>query len=127
MDSNRVEDAVDLRKQFGLLGNPYSCSVLEMMVALAVRCERHIMGSIEIGDRTGEWFWEMIFNLGLDGMDNVNFDPEYVDMVTSRLLTRRYKSNGEGGLFTVNNRPEDMRIADIWYQMAWYLSERKRY
>lgn len=125
-DSNRVDDAVAFRKRFGYQGNEYSCSILEMMVALAVRCEEHIMGSQDIGDRTGEWFWGMIYNLGLDGMDNANFDPEYVDIVTSRLLHRRYKRNGEGGLFTVNSRPEDMRTVDIWYQMAWYLAERER-
>lgn len=62
MDSNRVDDAVDFRRRFGYLGKEHSCSVLEMMVALAVRCEEHIMGNQEIGDRTGEWFWEMIYN-----------------------------------------------------------------
>lgn len=126
MDLNRVHDAIDFRRRFGYEGGN-SCSVLEMMVALAVRCEEHIMGDSDIGDRTGEWFWEMIYNLGLENMDDANFDPEYVDTVTARLLHREYGRNGEGGLFTVTNRAEDMRTVDIWYQMAWYLAEREGY
>jgi alpha-D-xyloside xylohydrolase len=51
------------------------------------------------------------------------FDPEYVDDVISRLLYRQYGRHGEGGLFLVRNRPEDLREVDIWYQMCWHLNE----
>ena len=76
MDGNRAEDGVDLRYRFGY-ENGYSssmisvyldnrmCSVLEMMIALAIRCEEHIMDDPDIGNRTGQWFWNMIVNLGL--------------------------------------------------------------
>ena len=68
MDGNRAEDGVDLRYRFGY-ENGYSssmisvyldnrmCSVLEMMIALAIRCEEHIMDDPDIGNRTGQWFW----------------------------------------------------------------------
>jgi len=128
MDANRAEDGVGLRYQFGdgvvsdyLVDSP--CSLLEMMVALSRRCEVHIMGNYDIGDRTGEWFWGMIANLGLDKMKDQDFNPEYVDMVISRLLLREYGPHGEGGLFTVRKRSEDLRDIDIWYQMSWYLDE----
>src|SRR5574344_1495256 len=62
MDGNRAEDGVGLRYRFGYeqhyddrLISAYldnrPCSVLEMMVALAVRCEDHIMGDSEMGNR----------------------------------------------------------------------------
>lgn len=131
MDDNRAVDGIDLRYRFGdecsfpgpmiaSLLDDSPCSVLEMMVALAVRCEEHIMDDPDIGNRTGKWFWGMIRNLGLDGMNDFRFDCRYVDDVLYRLLERRYGRNGDGGLFTVNNG-RDMRQTDIWYQMNYYL------
>lgn len=133
MDGNRADDGVDLRYRFGSL-NGYSeaeiaaeldcrpCSVLEMMTALAVRCEEHIMSDPDIGDRTGKWFWAMVSNLGLIEMDDEHFDEAYCGCVIDRFLNRRYKPNGEGGLFRVKNG-KDMRGIEIWYQMCWYLKK----
>lgn len=134
LDSNRAEDGVNLRYRFGRIYS-YSyeiidscfesqeCSILEMMVALSVKCEEHIMGDPEIGDRTGMWFWGMIFNLELEQMSDNSYNAKYVDEVIHRLLYREYDRNGSGGLFTVNHRSEDMRDTDIWYQMCWHLEE----
>lgn len=133
-DENREADGINLRYRFGydhshseavvaaLLDNK-PCSILEMMVALAVRCEEHIMSDPDIGDRTGVWFWEMIESLGLKDMTNENFDRDYVQNVIDRFLNHTYRRNGRGGLFTVKNRIRDMRNAEIWYQMCWYLDE----
>lgn len=38
---------------------------LEMIIALAIRLEEHIMDDPDIGNRTGQWFWDMIVSLGL--------------------------------------------------------------
>lgn len=134
IDGNRAEDGVDLRYRFGseckckgaeiaaYLDNR-SCSILEMMVALAIRCEEHIMDDPDIGNRTGQWFWGMIDNLALGSMNNVNFDTSYVDRAIFRLINREYEQNGEGGLFTVNHCRRDLRSVEIWYQMCWYLDE----
>lgn len=134
MDGNRAEDGVDLRYRFGyenqLRGceiatylDDRECSVLEMMVALAHRCEEQIMDDPDIGNRTGQWFWNMIVNLGLGCMDDSKFDPDYVDQVISRFMDREYEKNGKGGLFTVNHQCRDLRTVEIWYQMCWYLDE----
>lgn len=130
-DDNRADDGVDLRFRFAR-ENGYSrsvvryldgpCSVLEMLVALAYRCEEHIMDDPDIGDRTGQWFWVMIRNLGLDSMTDNNFDEGYVDRKVNIFLDREYASNGEGGLFVVNNCAYDLRDVEIWYQMCWYLN-----
>ena len=63
-DSNRAEDGLDLRYRFAYnTGREYAeeyldgpCSVLEMMVALAIRCEECIMDDPKYGNRTGQWF-----------------------------------------------------------------------
>lgn len=132
MDANREEDGIDLRYRFitevgiprnyqevyGYLDGP--CSVLEMMIALAIRCEESIMDDPDIGDRTSEWFWLMMKNLGLDYMSDRKFDRDIAEEKISIFLDRKYKRNGEGGLFVVNGR-RDLRKVEIWYQMCWYL------
>lgn len=133
MDGNRAEDGADLRYRFGyersydgptiatyLDDKP--CSVLEMMVALSVRCEE-IMEDPEIGDRTGLWFWNMLANLGLDAMDDQQFDPDDTDDILNRFMNREYGSHGEGGLFLVRDPQQDLSNVEIWYQMNWYLDE----
>ena len=65
MDGNRAEDGVELRYRFGREQNypdamvaslldDTSCSILEMMIALSIRCEEHIMDNPDIGNRTGQ-------------------------------------------------------------------------
>lgn len=132
MDGNRAEDGTDLRYRFGyehdypgaLIVDALDirpCSVLEMMVALSIRCEEHIMSDDEVGDRTGQWFWNMIVSLGLGRMTDRNFDVRYVDDVIERFMQRQYDRDGKGGLFTVEGCHKDLRSVDIWYQMCWYL------
>lgn len=134
LDGNREEDGIDLRYRFGYECNydnsliasyldDHPCSVLEMIVALARRCEESIMSDPDYGDRTGQWFWSMIVNLGLGPMTDDKFDKDYVDFVVNRFLNREYKPNGEGGLFTVKHPSRDMRSVEIWYQMCWYIDE----
>ena len=132
MDGNRAADGIDLRYRFGRsvgyndieIANYLDvrpCSVLEMMVALALRCEEHIMEDPDIGDRTGQWFWNMIVSLGLAGMTLTRYDANYVDKVIDRFLNRDYERDGRGGLFRVESCKRDMRTIEIWYQMHMYL------
>lgn len=126
-DVNRAKDGADLRRRFALIHGyddvylDMPCSVLEMMIALSIRCEESIMDDPYIGDRTGQWFWGMINNLGLGGMSDDRFDRRYVDGVIDRFLRRIYEPNGRGGLFTIRNTDRDIRDLEIWVQMCWYL------
>ena len=129
-DRNRAEDGVDLRYRFGLirkhpeypeyLSGP--SSVLEMMIALAIRCEECIMDDPAYGNRTSQWFWGMIVSLGLGGMTDAIFDRDYVEECLTRFLNREYERNGKGGLFTVKGTRRDMRKMEIWYQLNAYLN-----
>lgn len=128
-DDNRADDGIQLRRRFALdyedrtLSNYISgpCSVLEMMVALAIRCEETIMDDAAMGNRTGQWFWGMIHNLDLNSMTDSKFDRNYVDDAIARLLNREYEPDGRGGLFTVKRCTRDMRTVEIWCQLSWYL------
>jgi hypothetical protein len=134
MDVNRAKDGRDLRYRFGyehcyerarisafLDDGP--CTVLEMLIALTMRCEEHIMDDPEAGNRLGQWFWDMINNLRLESMTDDNYDSSYTSLVISKLLNHDYGRNGDGGLFTVKHCIKDLRKAEIWYQMCWYLAE----
>lgn len=131
MDQNRAEDGIDLRYRFGdecgyiqpmiaSLLDIVPCSVLEMMIALSFQCE-NTMSDPEEGNRLSKWFWTMIDNLGLGSMDDNNFDEGFARFVIFRFLNREYSSNGEGGLFVINNCKYDLREVEIWCQMCWYL------
>lgn len=130
-DRNRADDGIGLRRRFATaegctdvleyLDDP--CSVLEMMIGLSVRCEETIMDDPMIGDRTGQWFWNMITNLGLGGMYDSRFDRRFVEDILIRFLDREYEPNGRGGLFTINNCEYDLRTVEIWHQLLWYLDD----
>ena len=133
-DGNRYEDGISLRYRFGyeedIPGAVISktldtrpCSVLEMMVALALRCEESIMDDALEGDRTSKWFWKMVENLGLIDMTDDNFWQSKAEEFITRFLDRKYKRNGRGGLFTVTQTDIDMRDEEIWYQAMWFLNE----
>lgn len=127
-DANRAEDGIYLRYRFAYdllddprreLGGP--CTVFEMMVALAIRCEETIMDDPDKGDRTGQWFWGMIVNLGLGAMTDDVFDIRVVESIIDRFLSRNYEPNGKGGLFTIRNYDTDLREMEIWNQLCRYL------
>lgn len=136
-DRNRCQDGIEMRFRFAevfgqgiytyhdvynyLINN--HCSVLEMMIALARRCEDHIMGDPDIGDRSGVWFFEMVRTLHLDQMTDENFDISYVEQVVKNLIEHNYARNGDGGLFSVRNQEIDMPRAEIWHQLNWHLGE----
>lgn len=128
-DQNRYFDGLDLRSRFLYTTSQTDvhhtlsggCSVLEMITALAIRCEETIMDDPGIGDRTGQWFWGMIVNLGLGGMTDDRFDEGLVCEIIDRFLNRDYAPDGTGGLFTITNCNKDLRTVEIWNQMCWYL------
>ena len=133
-DGNRAEDGVDLRYRFGNDRNvddriiatcldDHASSVLEVMIALSLRCEEIIYGNVEDHGPLAELFWTMIENLGLSNMTDDNFYEGYVDESISVFLDHDYSYNGEGGLFVVKDPPKDMRTVELWYQMHWYLNE----
>jgi hypothetical protein len=130
-DRNRAEDGENLRYRFAIekdydvssvltdLSGP--CSVLEMMVALAIRCEEQIADDPQYGNRTGQWFWKMVVNLGLGPMTNDMYDRRVVESILQTFLDREYKPDGEGGLFRIRDCDVDLRHVEIWHQLCWYL------
>lgn len=127
-DINRAKDGVDLRRRYYLQTSNYAglscpCTVLEMMVALTIRCEESIMDNPSFGDRTGQWFWEMIRTLGLSNITDDYFDEAYVREKIDIFMDRQYEPDGQGGLFKIKHCRRDLRTVEIWYQLCWYLDQ----
>lgn len=132
-DENRYSDGIGLRyrycREHGIINedeaeefaNRSRCSVLEMLIALCLRCEESIMFDEKYGDRTGQWFWNMIVNLGLGKMTEDHFNEQEAREIISRFLNREYGPNGEGGIVRVYDHG-DLRNVEIWYQAMWYLN-----
>ena len=141
MDENRYIDGINLRGRFlneidssdsSLVTNCIppelngGCSMLEMMVALAIKCEEEIMSNESIGDRTSMWFCEMLINMGLWKYTDLYISQSpnsknEISTIIDNVLNRRYARDGTGGLFKTNDGT-DMLTTDIWYQMCKYLS-----
>lgn len=126
-DSDRAEDGISLRMNFinekGYFISPESfgiCNILELIVALGIRCESFLE---EHDEQIGRWIFRMIQNLGMDSMVDGHFNEQKACRIINNLINRRYDRNGHGGLFTITTRNTDMRKIEIWHQMCWYLDE----
>jgi hypothetical protein len=128
-DENRAEDGVALRYRYCLANDCTElewcltgpCSMLEMMLALSLKCEE-LMDDLTVGDRTSQWFWNMITNMGLGSMNDMNYNEWLVNDVVTRFLEREYDPDGRGGLFRVRGWDRDMRTAEIWHQLMAYIN-----
>ena len=125
-DGNRASDGLYLRNRCDVC--PASdligpCSVLEMMVALALRIEENIMYDYEIGDRTSVWFTSMLISLGIFHMTDALFDEQYVGTCIENWMSHNYSYDGHGSLFTLRNPLQDMRTVEIWLGAMWWLDE----
>jgi len=133
-DHNREVDGLELRGIFldyneydtyDIDDIPGECSILEMIIALSKRAE----GLTEV-NMLG-WFWEIMENLSFDQLpDEYMYDHSdsedpvwYIHKTLDRLVRRKYRSNGVGGMFPLEKTNKDQREVEIWYQMHAYMNE----
>lgn len=132
-DDNRNKDGEKLREIFADESFYDNCdclrgpaSVLEVLIGIAKRMES-ILYDPKMGDRTVNWFWELIENLGLQRFTDeeyyLNGGPILVDQILSIWMHRSYKKTGVGGIFPLKNAKKDQKKVEIWYQMHAYLAE----
>lgn len=129
-DCNRAEDGLSLRVEFehehGIIRNiDEECTLLEMFVKLAIRCDEDVMYDPEYGNRVDKWFWEFLNNLGLTKFNNRNYIFDDVDKILDAFNHRNYgRKGGVGCAFDVRRPLHDMKTTEIWYQMMWWLNEK---
>lgn len=124
-DSNRASDGEYLRflygEEVGLTSDTVirnlefsPCTILELIVALAIRLETIFYTDKPTDNRTDLWIKDMIESLGLSRFDNDRFDRDEVDERIYRFLNAEFDEYGKGGLFTLNTPNPNIRSFDIW-------------
>lgn len=127
-DNNRASDGKSLRWYYVEDGGDdriqqwdNECTVLEMLIALAIKME-NIMDDPIIDNSAAHWFWMFMYNLDLDDMDDSVFDLCYVIRRVKMFLDRTYDFYGRGNIIYIPDSMDDLRTVEVWYQMCWYLS-----
>lgn len=129
-DENRASEGIQLRTRFckdlNIDYNPddfiQGCSMLELIIALAYRCE-YIMSDFSGEFAMRDWFWRILSNVRLNVFDDELYDESKVDVIINKIIDRSYNRNGEGGLFPLKSSKKDQRRVELWYQMNSYLME----
>lgn len=133
MDGKNMRWRFERKMEHALTGIPSTefmifedspCSLLEMIVALAIRMEESIASDDRQGDRTGIWFWEMITNLGLGYMSNDRFNAVEFNRCVGNFHNRTYDPDGKGCLFRSKTKSiYELAELDIWYQMCAHMND----
>lgn len=134
-DENREDDGVELREHYEIPDGyeveieeafyARKCSVMEMMVALAIRVDDEYIGD-PAEAHPEDFFMEMIENLGLDRFRGGRYQESAVIKIVQRWLDRRFTAHGLGSPFPVLNDWRDQRNLEIWDQMNSYVNENYR-
>lgn len=145
MDENRVEDGRHLRERFMLLNSSFvdysvldkpGASMLEVLVALVQKFDTQVMMTEESGDRSKQWFWEMMRNANLDIFVDAGFTEidnnanEICDSIITFLNNRMYDDDGIGSFFPLKKAKKGQKkgqkgqkTREIWLQMHAYFLE----
>jgi hypothetical protein len=135
-DDNRAFEGKELRCKFcedyNIVYNydefSMATSMLELIIALAYRCESLVEGQ-DNNLSVKEWFWKMMSNTGLDSFTDEVFDKKVlgdwcsVEQILNKIIDRSYNRSGKGGLFPLRFAKKDQRKVELWYQMCAYLLE----
>lgn len=124
-DANRESDGMDLKYRFAYergYGYDYisetlecPCSMLEMMVALCIRCQEYIVVNVHDNQLSGDLFLAMLRSLRLDDMTDGPFN--YI-LATEKIETFLA---GYGPLFGVYDGR--LRTEELWVQAMRHLNE----
>ena len=137
-DDNRAVDGKALRHVYASTDSFMSvdvdesapCSMLELCIGLAIRMNFAYWWP-EQDTVVGDWFWELMKNVGLD----IYTDDRYsntekawviIEEVLDVVIDRSYTSQGYGGLFPLWHTDGDQNELELWSQMSRYLEEKER-
>lgn len=125
MDENRAEDGLLLRyyykKETGKnCEKTGPCSILEMLIGLALRTENDFLFDPKVGNRVNQWFWDMFFTAGL-GEFTDNGQKKWAN---AHFLDSKVGRDGRLKLFKMAKSPENFDKMEVWWQLCRYISEK---
>lgn len=131
-DNNRIADGDALRKEFMHeedIDEEYlyefddmDVSVLEVLIGIARRVEYQIANGMG-KDHTNERFWLLLRNLDIEKYTSSNYKPVNIREKVDIWMKRKFKKDGFGSIFPLQNPDEDQRKCEIWIQMNRYVWE----
>lgn len=89
INKDRHDDVIEYRKNY-LIDNKinqtdildkYKVNVLEVLIVLSIRTEDDTMHDIKYGDRSCQWFWAIISDIGLIKFDDNNYNESEVEKI----------------------------------------------
>lgn len=141
-DLNRSEDGKNLRDgyfvrsdwvDYTAINGP--CNFLEFLIALSSRIDRDIANQLldNNHDRTIDWFWMIIENLGFLSCPDEKWTVEIGNFVSDKLnyiMTRQFDDNGIGGMFPLkeynyipDSNKKSQKCVEFWAQANYYFVE----
>lgn len=130
LDSKLIDNVKNYRWSHGYVGMD-PVSVFEVLALLAFDAERKIMHQTGAGNRTSNWFWMMMNNLGLQIFDDERWNSRSkgtILRIVKRFMAREYRADGRGGPFYIDDlKGRDLRKEALWTQMTWFLGEKYDY
>lgn len=128
-DIERAKDGLYLRNMYerdtGLecMAPTIGCSLLELMVALAMRCEDLIYDR-RVENGIYNTFISMLDSLGIGSMDDYCYDDALVDEILKNFLEHEYLRNGYGSLFCIKDPSISLVDKSLWTQMNYWVLEK---
>ena len=139
-DVKAVSEALYLRSTFAFKNNLSAmdsrgfyrslgpCTVLEIVAVLVEKMSFLLNANLLASNYPACLFFELMDNIGLSYLNDDCFEDEEGDEIADEIINtfveRTYDWSGEGGLFPLENAPEDMRYVDLLRQLDLYLIER---
>ena len=131
LDEDRVQNGLSMRERYAaeyvgsrkyyefLESFGDGISVLEFFVSLSEKMSE----AIYFDSHLSEFFWIIIDNLGLNCMNDDEFDQEIVDDILEKLFSRQYRRDGSGGgMFYVPNSGKNLTKMDFMAQANLWLT-----
>ena len=132
LDEDRVQNGLSMREKYAeeyvnerkidrfLDSFNDGISVLEFFISLSDKMSE----TIYFDSHLSEFFWQIIDNLGLDCMNDDEFDQEIVNDILRKLFDRKYSRDGSGGgMFYIPNCEFDLTKMDFFRQSQIWLSK----
>lgn len=108
----------------------FPCSFLEMVASLAFAMEESFLYDPDTEDGVHTWFRILMENCGLWQFDDESFEAygwelceQEIEEIAYTVMHRKYTPDGSGGLFPLDDPPEDQREVEIGQQMNAYIVE----
>lgn len=130
LDRDRTLDGLKLRDELGAVLPSKPCSVLEVLIGLAIRMA-YLVEPADDGSSdsiVADMFWVLVAKLGLTVYTNEvilrnNTSCLTIIDILNRWMQREFEPDGHGSPFPLETPVKDQRLCPMSYQMNAFVQE----